>query len=67
VRAAALRLGARLSFEETARLLTLAGFPPSGLADPTVPSKPGSRLQLSQGLLAERSARELRLSTQGLA
>ena len=62
IRAAARQLGARLSFDETSRLLTLAGFPPTGVLDPTVPSKPGSRLQLSKGLLAERSARELRLA-----
>lgn len=61
VRAAARQLGARLSFDETARLLTLAGFP-STPPDPTVPTKPGSRLQLSGGLVAERSPRELRLS-----
>jgi tRNA(Ile)-lysidine synthase len=62
LRAAARQLGPRLSFDETTRLLNLAGFPPSGLADPTVPSKPGSKLQLSQFLLAERSPRELRLT-----
>jgi tRNA(Ile)-lysidine synthase len=62
IRAAARQLGPRLSFDETTRLLTLAGFPPSGLPDPTVPSKPGSKLQLSQSLMAERSPRELRLS-----
>lgn len=61
VRAAARQLGARLSFDETARLLTLAGFP-STPPDPTVPTKPGSKLQLSGGLQAERSPRELRLS-----
>jgi tRNA(Ile)-lysidine synthase len=62
VRAAARQLGARLSFEETTRLLTLAGMPPAGVADPTVPTRPGTVLKLSQGLLAERSLRELRLS-----
>ena len=62
VRAAARQLGARLSFDETTRLLTLAGLPPSGLADPTVPAKPGSKLTLSQHLLAETTLRELRLS-----
>lgn len=63
VRAAARKLGARLSFDETTRLLNLAGYPPSGMADPTIPTKPGGKLQLSHGLLAERSARELRLSS----
>ena len=62
VRAAARQLGARLSFEETARVLTLAGFPTSGVSDPTIAVKPGSKLELSHELLAERSARELRLS-----
>ena len=61
IRAAARQLGPRLSFDETSRILTLAGFPPT-LPDPTVPTRPGSKLQLSQGLLAERSPRELRLS-----
>ncbi len=63
IRAAARQLGARLSFDETARILTLAGLSPGGLADPTVPTKPGSKLLLSQSLVAERTLRELRLST----
>ena len=62
VRAAARQLGVRLSFAETTRILTLAGFPPAA-PDPAIPAKPGGRLQLSGNLLAERSARELRLST----
>ena len=61
LRAAALQLGCRLSFAETARLLALAGFPATP-PDPTVATRPGSRLQLSGSLLAERSPRELRLS-----
>ena len=61
LRAAAAQLGCRLSFAETARLLALAGFPASP-PDPTVPTKSGSRLQLSGQLLAERSPRELRLT-----
>jgi tRNA(Ile)-lysidine synthase len=63
VRAAARQIGARLNFDETTRLLTLAGFPPSGLADPTIPTRPGSKLHLSHQLTAERSVRELRLTT----
>ncbi len=63
VRAAARQLGARLNFEETTRLLTLAGFPWNGLADPTVPNKAGSKFQLSHQLTAERSVRELRLTS----
>jgi tRNA(Ile)-lysidine synthase len=58
IRAAARQLGVRLSFDETSRLLALCGF----ASIPTVPSKPGSSLQLSNGLLAQRSPRELRLS-----
>jgi tRNA(Ile)-lysidine synthase len=61
VRAAARQVGARLSFEETARILTLAGFAPWGIADPTVPAKPGAMLRLSQSLTAQRTLRELRL------
>ncbi len=60
LRAAARQLGSRLTFDDTVRILTLAGLAPPS---PTVPSKPGSKLQLSQGLLAERTLRELRLST----
>jgi tRNA(Ile)-lysidine synthase len=58
VRAAARSLGARLSFDETSRLLALAGF---GM-DPTVSARTGASLRLGRGLRAERSARELRLS-----
>jgi tRNA(Ile)-lysidine synthase len=61
LRAAARQLGARLSFDETNRLLTLAGLQ-TGPPDPTVPTKPGSKLKLSGNLLGERSPRELRLS-----
>jgi tRNA(Ile)-lysidine synthase len=57
IRAAAERLGVSLSFDETARLLALCGF----ATDSTVPSKPGSTLQLAHNLIAERTARELRL------
>ena len=57
VRAAARSLGSRLSFEETAKLLALAGF--GGYAG--IWGKIGSRLELRAGLRAERSARELRL------
>ena len=63
LRAAAAQLGCHLSFADTARLLALAGFP-SNPPDPTVPTKSGSKLQLAGGLLAERSARELRLSAE---
>ncbi len=58
LRAAARGLGVRLSFDETARLLALAGIVPMA----TVPSKPGALLELGGGLVAERTLRELRLS-----
>ena len=62
IRAAARRLGARLSFEDTGRILTLASLAPTPVPDPTVPTRPGSRLQLAGGLLAERTLRELRFT-----
>ena len=46
LRAAARQLGARLSFEETARLLALAGFGDH----PTVTPRNGAKLELAQGL-----------------
>ena len=61
LRAAARQLDCRLSFDETNRLLTFTGL---GHPDPTIPTKPGSKLQLSAGLVAERSPRELRLTRQ---
>jgi tRNA(Ile)-lysidine synthase len=57
LRAAARQLGARLSFDETSRLLALCGFRP----DPTVAARAGASLHLSNGLRADRSPRELRL------
>jgi tRNA(Ile)-lysidine synthase len=57
LRAAARQLGARLSFEETARILALCGLQPH----PTVTTRIGATVQLSQYLRAERSIRELRL------
>jgi tRNA(Ile)-lysidine synthase len=62
VRAAARQLGSRLSFEETARLLALAGFG----VHPTVTARNGATLELTQGLRAERSLRELRLFRQAI-
>ncbi len=62
VRAAARQLGARLSFDETARLLALTGLlPDSNPVDRLVAARRGSSLHLSGLLRAERSARELRL------
>jgi tRNA(Ile)-lysidine synthase len=60
LRAAARQLGARLSFDETSRLLALCGF----LPDPTVAARTGASLHLSNGLRADRSPRELRLFRQ---
>jgi tRNA(Ile)-lysidine synthase len=57
LRAAARQLGARLSFEETARILAMCGFG----THPTVTTRIGATMQLSQYLRAERSIRELRL------
>lgn len=62
LRAAAERLGSRLNSAETLRILLLAGLAPADTApDPTVPSKPNSRIDLQGGLRVERSVRELRL------
>ncbi len=58
LRAAARQLGARLSFDETQRLLALCGF----LTLPTVSARNGSVLDLAGQLRAERSLREVRLS-----
>ena len=63
LRLAAERMGVALGAAETLRLLQLAGLAPTTTPpDPTVPSKPNSRLQLRDGLHAERSVREIRLS-----
>lgn len=62
LRAAARQLGARLSFDETSRLLALCGFhpyPPVGA--PTIVARTGAALHLANGLRADRSPRELRL------
>jgi tRNA(Ile)-lysidine synthase len=60
LRAAARQLGARLSFDETSRLLALCGF----RHDPTVAARTGATLHLSNNLRAERSPREIRLYLQ---
>ena len=59
LRAAARTLGARLSFDETARLLALTGL--AGSDAPVGSARGGGTLQLSGGLRAQRSAREIRL------
>jgi tRNA(Ile)-lysidine synthase len=58
LRAAARQLGFRLSFDETTRLLALAGF----AALRTVAARPGASVHLAKGLRAQRSAREIQLS-----
>jgi len=60
LRAAARQLGARLSFDETSRLLSLCGF----RTDPTVAARTGTTLHLPNNLRADRSPRELRLFRQ---
>ena len=63
LRFAAERMGAGLNATDTLRILLLAGLaPPDTSPDPTVPARPNSRLQVRDGLRAERSVRELRLS-----
>jgi len=65
LRAAARQLGARLSFDETARLLAFCGFAPyPPVGSPTVAARTGSTLHLANNLRAERSPRELRLFRQ---
>jgi tRNA(Ile)-lysidine synthase len=62
IRAAARRLGARLTFDETMRLLALGGLPAAfGPHEPAISARTGSTLHLSGQLHAERSAREIRL------
>ncbi len=57
LRAAARQLGARLTFDETSRLLSLCGF----RSDPTVAARTNSTLHLPNGLRATRTPREIRL------
>ncbi len=71
LRAAARQMGTRLSFDDTSRLLDLAGFSPPAFSSPTqtdtrgslpLPNRrPGATLHLPEGLRAERSLREIRL------
>ena len=58
LRAAARSVGCRISAEETAKLLALAGL---GEVQPPVAARPGVRLELAGGLRAERTAREIQL------
>ena len=57
LRGMARSIGARLTFEETAKLVALAGFGEFA----GVSGRIGSKLELRDGVRAERSARELRL------
>ncbi len=58
LRAAADQLGFSIDFDETERLLTLCGF---GEAGKTQTGGAGLKLQMGNGLRAERTPRELRL------
>lgn len=62
LRAAARQLGFRLSFDDTTRLLALAGF----ATVPTVAARTGASVHLAKGLRAQRTARELQLSTEAI-
>jgi tRNA(Ile)-lysidine synthase len=62
LRAAARSLGCRISADETAKLLALAGL---GEVRPPVAARSGVRLQLGGGLHAERTAREIQLRKDG--
>ncbi len=65
LRAAARTLGARLSFDDTARLLALCGFQTYPLTGtPTVAARTGAALYIAHNLRADRSPRELRLFLQ---
>ncbi|HVG27086.1 MAG TPA: hypothetical protein VM865_05740, partial [Acidobacteriaceae bacterium] len=59
LRAAARTVGCRISAEETAKLMALAGL---RATQPPVASRTGARLELGGGLRAERTAREIQLS-----
>jgi tRNA(Ile)-lysidine synthase len=70
VRAAARGLGVRISADETAKLLALAGLSPQPASWPGTPGFPpqpasgprtGTKLELAHGLRAERTAREIQL------
>jgi tRNA(Ile)-lysidine synthase len=64
VRAAARRLGARLSFEHTEHLLAMAGLASAeNLREPSRAAK----FELPGGILAERSLREIRLTRRSTA
>ncbi len=58
LRTAARSVGCRISAEETAKLLALAGL---GEVHPPVAARSGVRLELAGGLRAERTAREIQL------
>ena len=62
LRAAARSLGCRISAEETVKLLALAGL---GEVHPPVAARSGVRLELTGGLRAERTAREIQLRVDG--
>ena len=65
VRAAARSCGGRLSAEETAKVLALAGLGEETGRAAKVSGRSGSRLELAGGVRVERSARELRFWREG--
>jgi len=65
VRAAARSCGGRLSAEETAKVLALAGLGEETRRTAKASGRSGSRLELAGGLRVERSARELRFWREG--
>lgn len=62
LRAAARSVGCRISAEETAKLLALAGL---AEVQPPVAARSGVRLELGGGLRVERTAREIQLRVDG--
>ncbi len=62
VRETARSIGCRLSAEDTAKLLALAGL---AQVHPPIAARTGARLELGRGLRAERTARELQLRMEG--
>jgi tRNA(Ile)-lysidine synthase len=61
LRAAARSVGARISAEETAKLLALAGLPAQMATHPPIAARVGARLELGGGLRVERTPREIQL------
>lgn len=67
LRAAARSLGARISAEETAKLLALAGLPSQMPPHPPLEPRVGARLEFGAGLRVVRTAREIQLFVEAAA